>query len=418
MYAGIPIGFPLNSIPKKYKKMKILFLFCHLPSLNSDNGLYVQLINEFKKYGHHICVSAKGNGEEKTQIVIENRIEVLRIKSQEFTGVSSNIKKALAYQEYSIKQRFYTKRYFKNVTFDAIISHSLPPELAFIVGELKTYYKCPFYLIQSDYTWQDAVGFGYFSDKSPVAFYYRFWEKRMIKLADFIGCPTKGNFDFIRKYYPFVREEKFDLLPFWMNEIDVTPDYELKKEMGLDGKFVVVYGGSVGAAQKIEHVVELADACKAYQDIVFVILGKGPRLAIVREMVSDRGLNNVQFKDFLPQDQYLRFLATCDVGLIPLNEKTAIPNFPSKSLSYLNMRVPILAALDYVTDFGQYLEENHAGLWAHSDRIEDLKEKLLAYYNSSELRESVKEYGYKLFKEQMTTECAYRTIINKLSNIK
>lgn len=398
--------------------MSILFLFCHLPSLDSNNSLFVQLINEFKKQGHQVCVSSKGNGKEKTQIVKENGIDVLRIKSPDFTGVSSNIKKALAYQEYAVKQRFYTKRYFKNEKFDVIISHSLPPELAFIVGGLKAYYKCPFYLIQSDYTWQDAVGYGYFSEKSPVALYYRYWEKRIIKLADFIGCPTKGNLHFIRKYYPFVKEEKFDLLPFWMNEIEVTPNFELKKEMGLDGKFVVVYGGSVGAAQKIEHVVELADACKSYQNIVFVILGKGPRLEVVRKMVTDRGLDNVQFKDFLPQDQYLRFLATCDVGLIPLNEKTAIPNFPSKSLSYLNMRVPILAALDYVTDFGQYLEENQTGLWAHSDRIEDLKEKLLAYYNSSELRESVKAQGYRLFLEQLTTECAYRRIVNKLSNIK
>ena len=110
MYAGIPIGFPSNNLQKHIEKMNILFLFCHLPSLDTNNGLYVQLINEFKKYGHHICVSAKGNSEEKTHFVNENGIEVLRIESYEFTGVSSNIKKALAYQEYAIKQRFYTKR--------------------------------------------------------------------------------------------------------------------------------------------------------------------------------------------------------------------------------------------------------------------------------------------------------------------
>lgn len=395
--------------------MRILFLFCHLPILNTNNGLFVQLINEFGKHGHHIFVSAKGQGINKTQLVKENGIDVLRIKSHDFTGVSSNVKKALAYQEYAIKQRYYTKRYFKNESFDLIISHSLPPELAYIVGGLKSYFKCPFYLIQSDYTWQDAVGFGYFSADNLVARYYQYWEKRMIKQADFIGCPTKGNFSFVKRYYPFVKDETFDLLPFWLNELNVTPNYDLKKEMGLDNKFVVVYGGSVGAAQRVDHVIELADACKDKTEIIFVILGKGPLLPSIKEMVNERNLQNVVFKDYLPQDQYLKFLAVCDVGLIPLNEKTAIPNFPSKALSYLNMKVPILAALDYVTDFGEFLTEHEAGLWAHSDNTEDLKEKLLEYFNNKDLRNRVKDNGYRLYKSELTTSHAYETIMNKVT---
>lgn len=395
--------------------MRVLFLFCHLQSLDSNNGLFAQLVNEFGRHSHHICVSAKGQSIERTCVQKENGIDVLRIKSHDFTGVSSNVKKALAYQEYAIKQRYYTKKYFKNESFDLIISHSLPPELAYIVGGLKSYFKCPFYLIQSDYTWQDAVGFGYFSADNIVARYYQYWEKRMIKQADYIGCPTKGNFSFIKRYYPFVKDETFDLLPFWLNELNVTPNYELKKEMGLEGKFVVVYGGSVGAAQRVDHAIELADACKDKEDIVFVILGRGPMLTHIKQMAEERNLANVVFKDFLPQDQYLRFLATCDVGLIMLNEKTAIPNFPSKAISYLNMRVPILAALDYVTDFGSFLSENQAGLWACSDKIHDLKQRLLDYYNDSDTRVRMKENGYLLYKTQLTTEHAYQTIMNKVT---
>lgn len=394
--------------------MNILFLFCHLSSLESNNGLFVQLINEFKLHGHHICVSTRGQGIKRTVLTCENGINVLRIKSHEFTGVSNNVKKALAYQEYVLKQRYYTKRYFKNEKFDLIVSHSLPPELAYIVGGLKRYFKCPLYLIQSDYTWQDAVSFGFFSKRSPIALYYRFWEKRMIKQADYIGCPTKGNYDFIKGFYPFVKDEKFDYLPFWLNEIKVEPDYALKKDLGLDDKFTVIYGGSVGKAQRIEHIVELAEACKEYKDIAFVILGRGFYLEVIKGMVKSKNLENVVFQSFLPQEQYLRFLAACDVGLIILNEKLGTPNFPSKSLSYLNMQVPILAALDYVTDFGEYLENNKAGLWAHSDDIAALKKKLTSYYDSPELREQVRTNGYRLFKEQLTTEQAYKTIIKKI----
>lgn len=396
--------------------MNVLFLSVSLPSLDSGSRLFVQLINEFKRNGHNVYVSAKGNDVHQTGVVFENDIPVLRIKSHDFTGVISNVKKALAYQEYALKQRYYTKKAFKNKKIDLIFSHSLPPELGYIVGGLKSHFKCPFYLIQTDFIWQDAVAFGYFGKNNPIALYYRYWENKMFKEADYIGCPTKGNVDFIKHYYPKTEDKRFDFLPFWANEITVKEDTGLKEKLGLKDKFVVIYGGSVGAAQRIEHIVELAESCKSYKDIAFVILGKGAYLDVIKGMVSEKGLSNVVFKAFLPQDQYLAFLASCDVGLIILNEKMATPNFPSKSLSYLNMRVPILAALDHTTDFGEYLVENNAGLWGYSDDIPTLKERLLSYYNSKELREQVKENGYCLFKEELTTARAYERIINKVKN--
>lgn len=79
--------------------MNILFLFVSLPNLSNEGGLFPALVHEFKQNGHNVYVSAKGNDIQKTEVIIENEIPVLRIKSHDFTGVSSNIKKALAYQE-------------------------------------------------------------------------------------------------------------------------------------------------------------------------------------------------------------------------------------------------------------------------------------------------------------------------------
>lgn len=396
--------------------MNVLFLFVSLSSLDSNSSMFVQLINEFRKNGHGVYVSAKGNNVQKTEMVTENGVPVVRIKSHEFTGVSSNVKKALAYIEYAIKQRYYTKKFFKEVKFDLIISHSLPPELGYIVSGLKGFFKCPFFLIQTDFIWQDAVAFGYFSKNHPVARYYKYWESVMFANADFIGCPTKGNISFIKQYYPQIDDSRLLFFPFWSNKISIEPDSDLRSRYGLDDKFVVVYGGSVGAAQRIEHIIELADACKSFSDISFVILGRGSYLNTIKEMASKKKLNNVIFKDYLPKEQYLSFLASCDVGMIILNEKMATPNFPSKSLSYLNMKVPILAALDHVTDFGTYLEENNAGLWGYSDDINTLKEKLLSYYQSKDLCKQVKENGYQLFMDVLQTKHAYQRIINVIEH--
>lgn len=395
--------------------MNILFLFVSLPHLSNDSSIFTSLIHEFKNQGHKVFVSSKGKGIDQTKVEIEADMPVLRIKSPDFTGVASNVKKALAYQQYVMKQRYYVKKCWGKEKIDVIVSHSLPPELGYVIKGLKRHFKCKFFLEVSDFTWQDAVAYGYFKKNGPIGLYYRFWERQMFKKADYIGVPTKGNVSFIRNIYPWIDEGVFKVFPFWLKPFEAEKDESLKEQLGLKDKFVVIYGGSVGAAQRIEHFVELADACYEYKDIVFLLLGRGAYLPVIKQMVEEKRLSNVLFKDFIPQQDYLRLLASCDVGMIILNEKMATPNFPSKSLSYLNMKVPVLAALDHVTDFGKYLEENGAGLWSYSDDIEGLKVQLLKYYNSKELRSNTAERGYELFTRTMTPKYAYNSICSQIS---
>lgn len=393
--------------------MNILFLFVSLPNLKDESSLFTSLVHEFKIHGHNVLVSAKDyRQEQRSEVVIENGIKVLRVKSHQFTRVSNPIKKALAYQEYVIKQRHLVIKHFGKEKIDVIFSHSLPPELAWVVGGIKRHFGCKFYLLQTDFTWQDAVAFGYFGKNSPVCWYYRFWEKKMFKHADYIGCPTEGNIDYILKYYPNIDNRKFQLVPFWQKAImlDKSSDAKAKDEQVKD-KFVVVYGGSIGAAQRIEHILELANETREITDIVYLILGRGTFLPVLKEMAKKQQLANVVFKEFLPREEYMQLLASCDVGMIILNEKMATPNFPSKSLAYFNMRVPVLAALDYSTDFGHFLEDKGIGLWAYSDKPKDLKKKLMIYYENRQLLTEIRENAFNYYMDNLQPEHAYSSII-------
>lgn len=396
--------------------MKILFLFCSLPNLSNEGALFTSLIHEFKTHGHQILVSSKAKDSSKTVLIEENGIPVLRIGGPEFTAVSNNVKKALAYQQYVLKQRYYVKKYWGKEKIDLIISHSLPPELAHVVSGLKKHFRCPFYLMQSDYTWQDAVAYGFFKKNSPIGLYYRYWEKRAFKLADYIGVPTKGNVRFARMLYPWLSKDMFAVYPFWQRTVGVKSDNSIKKKYGLYGKFVVIYGGNVGFPQKVEHLVELASQVKEYEDILFLILGKGARLDAIKQMVVDNNLKNVEFNDYLPQTDYLQLLASCNVGLIMLNEVHATPNFPSKTMSYFDLQVPVLASVDYITDFGQFLEETGTGLWNYSDDIDSFKTNLLKLHDTPELVKSIKEKQRRYFDLYMQPEYVYNQIMNQIKN--
>ena len=74
---------------------------------------------------------------------------------------------------------------------------------------------------------------------------------------------------------------------------------------------------------------------------------------------------------YLPKDDYDMLVKYCDVGLIFLDHRFTIPNYPSRLLSYLENKMPVLCATDVNTDIGKIAEENGYGFWCESVRAED-----------------------------------------------
>ena len=68
-------------------------------------------------------------------------------------------------------------------------------------------------------------------------------------------------------------------------------------------------------------------------------------------------------------------LCACDVGLVLLDYRFTIPNFPSRALSYMQAGLPIVTATDVVCDMG-YLAERHGfGVCGFSNDASTLLEK-------------------------------------------
>lgn len=394
--------------------MKILFIFASFPEKMSE-GVFPAIVKEFYKNGHEVYVSAKNNINCPTGIYENEGIEVLRVKAPNFTGVQNNIKKALAYQIYTFKQLQAIKRFFNKIAFDLIISHSLPPELAFEIRYLKKAFKCPFLLIQTDFTWQDAVAYGFFSKNSLVAKYYRFWEKTLFKLADFVGCLSEGYINYILNLYPKEDRNKYFVLELCSTPTNIEKKTDIRNEYGYKGKFLAIYGGSVGPAQNLYHLLDLADSIQDYEDIKILILGKGSKIKKLEEDSKKRNLKNIDFLEYLPKKDYLELLASCDAGFIVLNEKHATPNIPSKILNYFELGIPVLAAIDKVTDLGILLDKTGTGLWCYSGDVKQFKNNLLNLYNSPKLRSTIAENQKKYYSTHNMPEHAYFTVMNKLN---
>ena len=69
----------------------------------------------------------------------------------------------------------------------------------------------------------------------------------------------------------------------------------------------------------------------------------------------------------LPKEDYDTMVAACDVGMIFLDHRFTIPNFPSRLLSYMQAHLPVLACTDPNTDVGKVIVDGGFGWWCESN---------------------------------------------------
>ena len=98
-------------------------------------------------------------------------------------------------------------------------------------------------------------------------------------------------------------------------------------------KRVFVYGGNLGKPQGIDFLIECLHSQENSKDNYFLIVGDGTEYGKIEEFVKSSNQNNIRLMKRLPQEDYDTMVGACDVGMIFLDHRFTIPNFPSRVLS-------------------------------------------------------------------------------------
>jgi glycosyltransferase involved in cell wall biosynthesis len=272
------------------------------------------------------------------------------------------------------------------------------------------------YLILRDIFPQNAVDLKMMKPDGLIHKYFRKKEIELYQGSDSIGCMSQANIDYIKKYNAYLEPSKLHLLPNWekVHEPEDSDEDEevIRERYGLKDKFVVIFGGNHGLPQKIENILALAKECMDYQDILFLLIGRGTEKKRIARLAEEMELKNVSLMDGLPRYEYNKVLKLADVGLISLSEEFTIPNFPSKVTSYFSFKKPVLASVDVNTDFGDMLVERKCGLWSEAGDVIAFKKNLLALYNDEVLREEFAQNGYNYLINNLLPHHAYDIIAN------
>jgi colanic acid biosynthesis glycosyl transferase WcaI len=117
-----------------------------------------------------------------------------------------------------------------------------------------------------------------------------------------------------------------------------------KEQLGLEGQFVVTYLGTVGYAHGVDIMLEMAERLRDdHPDISLLVVGTGAEEKAIRELVSDRGYQNIKILGQKPRSELPDILVASDIGLALLRPsevfKTAVP---TKIYEYMATGLPVL----------------------------------------------------------------------------
>lgn len=399
--------------------MNILFLTLLDFNTLAEKNIYTDLLRQFAKSGHNtVVVSPRERRlKEETHLIQENNCQILKLKigNIQKTGI---IEKGIStiLLEHDFKRGI--KKYFSDVKFDLVLYSTPPITLSGVVKYIKKRDNAKSYLLLKDIFPQNAVDIGMLSKsglKGLLYQYFRSKEKQLYRLSDFIGCMSQANVDYILKNNPEIPPEKIHVCP---NSIEVRqmPETEGKDEMRrkygipLD-KTVFIYGGNLGKPQDIPFIIECLKANEAYNDRFFVICGTGTEYPKLRKYMETSHPQNVLLMNGLPKNEYDAFVGCCDVGLIFLDHRFTIPNYPSRILSYMENEMPVVVCADDATDIGIDAEKGGYGYTSSAKDVDSFT-KAIDKMNASDI-EQMGKTAREYLKRHFDAHDCYNTIMGR-----
>ncbi len=395
--------------------MKVLFLMFVFPDINKSFNMYTTLAEEFVNHGHDVVVLAPGNNQ--TAIKNEMGINVLRVKTMPIKNVS-NFLKGISNLILPLQYNRALKKFYPLWKPDLVVIPTPPITLVDLAVKIKNRHNSRLYLILRDIFPQNAVDLGFIKKGGLLYKYFRKKEIKLYQNADYIGCMSQGNIDYVLRHNQVDPKKLHVLFNFQKLYHGYGHDNSsLKKKYGIENKFVVVFGGNMGKPQQLENVLALAKHCQQYPDVVFLLLGEGLYVENLKKSLRKERIRNVKIIPTIPKQEYQDLLSVCQIGLISLHQNFTIPNIPSKALDYFNVGIPILASIDRATDFNKILDETGAGLWSYAGDIPSLVENFKKLHQNPDLRKQMGQKARYYFEKNLVPEIAYRTIVSKVDTV-
>ena len=381
------------------------------------HGLYSDLLRQFIDHGDDVYMVSPCEKSAKDSWVIEEpHAQIIKVPT--LTMEKTNIiKKGLSILTIDNSFRKGINKHLSGLRFDIVIYPTPPITLLGSVKYIKNRDKAMTYLLLKDIFPQNAVDIGMMSAtgiKGVLYRYFRYKEKQLYKASDYIGCMSQANVDYVLKNNPFIDKSHIEVCPNSVEVVDMSVDEKtrisIRKKYAIPlEKKVFVFGGNLGRPQGIPFMIDCLKAVKEINDAYFLIVGDGTEYGKIEKYLKESKQENVRLMQRLPREDYDTMVGACDVGLLFLDHRFTIPNYPSRLISYMQAKVPVLAVTDPNTDIGEDIVEGGFGWWSESNDAESFRELVMTIIDKD--LKQIGQTGYDYLLDHFSVDRAYDTIM-------
>ena len=229
---------------------------------------------------------------------------------------------------------------------------------------------------------------------------------------------SPANVEYLKQMNPELSISRIGLCPNCFDYYDLRITKEERKAVrakyGIPAdKTVYIYGGNLGKPQGISFLIKCMPELQKINNSFFLIVGQGTEYGKIQNYIDQSNPSNIRLMGYMEKEDYGKVVAASDFGLIFLDNRFTIPNFPSRLLDYMQAGIPVLASTDNHTDIGKTITEGGFGLWCESKNVSDFIEMVK---NASTVQFN-QEDEMKYLKEHYSTERCYEFILEAVNPI-
>lgn len=401
--------------------MNILFLTMNIFTDINMHNIYSDLMQRFILGGHkpYIVTPREKKTGEKTQCLDFGDYCILKVRVGNLSNVSL-IEKGISTVTIENCFKRAIDKHLGSVDFDLILYSTPPITFSGVVRKMKKKCNAVTYLMLKDIFPQNAVDIGMFSKNGPIYKYFRSKEKSLYAISDYIGCMSEANVRFLCENNIGLDKDKIEICP---NSITVphVPTKVSKEEKSVvrkkynipQDKTVFLYGGNLGKPQGIDFLIDCLKCERENEKAFFVIIGSGSEHGKLEEYLKQSRQGNLIVLNALPKTEYDKLTSCCDVGMIFLDYRFTIPNFPSRVLSYMQAAMPVLCVTDEASDIGDEAEIGHFGFKCPSNSTEEFHKEICKICDL----DNIAEYGdnaYSYLCENYNVDVSYNAIVKHI----
>lgn len=166
----------------------------------------------------------------------------------------------------------------------------------------------------------------------------------------------------------------------------VKVDLKIRKELGIDDKFVIGYIGTHGMAHKLDFIIQASQDLP--KDVVFVLIGDGAEKSKLIKLKDEIQAEKVMMLDPVTKEEIVKYIQALDVALVNLKKSDTFKTvIPSKIFENAALQKPILLGVE--GESKALVESYNAGISFEPENQEDLISKIKLLQSDKDLYQSL-----------------------------